>query len=58
MLQNLRRPLKPSSVKAIEPRQNRKRGDDLAEDENVHMVAPDVQKRRLKAAMDDLIGKS
>lgn len=45
-------------VEALEPRQNRKRGDDLAEVEYVQMVDPEVQKRRLKAAMDDLISKS
>lgn len=42
-------------VEALEPRQNRKRGDDLAEVEYVQMVDPAIEKRKLKAAMDQLI---
>jgi hypothetical protein len=42
-------------VEALEPRQNRKRGDDLAEVEYVQMVDPAIERRKLKAAMDQLI---
>jgi len=42
-------------VEALEPRQNRKRGDNLAEVEYVQMVDPAIEKRRLKAAMEQLI---
>lgn len=42
-------------VEALEPRQNRKRGDDLAEVEYVQMVDPAIEKRKLKAAMEQLI---
>jgi hypothetical protein len=42
-------------VEALEPRQNRKRGDDLAEVEYVQMVDPVIEKRKLKAAMEQLI---
>ena len=42
-------------VEALEPRQNRKRGDDLAEVEYVQLVDPAIEKRKLKAAMDQLI---
>lgn len=45
-------------VEALEPRQNRKRGDDLAEVEYVQMVDPAIEKRKLKAAMDQLIDGS
>jgi len=45
-------------VEALEPRQNRKRGDDLAEVEYVQKVDPAIEKRRLKAAMDQLIDGS
>jgi len=45
-------------VEALEPRQNRKRGDDLAEVEYVQMIDPAVEKRKLKAAMDQLIDGS
>ena len=39
-------------VEALGPRQNRKRGDDLAEVEYVQMVVPAIEKRRPKAAID------
>jgi hypothetical protein len=42
-------------VEALEPRQNRKRGDSLAEVEYVQKVDPVIEKRRLKAAVDQLI---
>lgn len=42
-------------VEALEPRQNRKRGDDLAEVEYVQLMDPVIEKKKLKAAMDKLI---
>jgi len=40
-------------VEALEPRQNRKRGDDLAAAEYVQLEDPDKQKRRIRAAIDE-----
>jgi hypothetical protein len=42
-------------VEALEPRQNRKRGDDLAAVEYVQIEDPEIQKRRLKAAIDEAL---
>lgn len=42
-------------VEALEPRQNRKRGDDLGEVEYVQIPDPVIEKRRLRAAMEQLI---
>lgn len=42
-------------VEAVEPRQNRKRGDDLAQVEYLQVVDPSVRKRALKAALDEAI---
>lgn len=41
-------------VEALEPRQNRKRGDDLAAVEYVQVEDPEIQKRRAKALIDRL----
>lgn len=41
-------------VEALEPRQNRKRGDDLAAAEYVQTEDPEIQKRRAKALIDNL----
>jgi hypothetical protein len=41
-------------VEALEPRQNRKRGDDLAAAEYVQTEDPELQKRRAKALIDKL----
>lgn len=41
-------------VEALEPRQNRKRGDDLAAVEYVQSEDSEVQRRKLKAAIDAL----
>ena len=45
-------------VEALEPRQNRKRGDDLAAVEYVQMEDPEIQKRRVRAAIDEALSKS
>jgi hypothetical protein len=45
-------------VEALEPRQNRKRGDDLAAVEYVQMEDPEIQKRRVKAAIDEALNKT
>jgi len=42
-------------VEAVEPRQNRKRGDDLAQVEYLQVIDPSVRKRALKAAIDEAI---
>lgn len=42
-------------VEAVEPRQNRKRGDDLAQVEYLQVVDPAVRRRALKAALDEAI---
>lgn len=45
-------------VEALEPRQNRKRGDDLASVEYVQDEDPEIQKRKLKAYLDHAINKA
>jgi hypothetical protein len=45
-------------VEALEPRQNRKRGDDLAAVEYVQRVDPEIEKKQLKAAFDAALNKS
>ena len=45
-------------VEALEPRQNRKRGDDLAAVEYVQMEDPEIQKTRVKAAIDEALNKA
>lgn len=42
-------------VEAVEPRQNRKRGDDLAQVEYLQVTDPSVRKRALKAAVDEAL---
>jgi len=39
-------------VEALEPRQNRKRGDDLAAVEYIQRVDPEIEKKRIKASLD------
>jgi len=41
-------------IEALEPPQNRKRGDDLSAVEYLQKVDPDIEKRRLKAAIDKI----
>ena len=45
-------------VEALEPRQNRKRGDDLAAVEYVQCEDPEIQKRRVKAVIEEALSKS
>jgi hypothetical protein len=42
-------------VEAVEPRQNRKRGDDLAQVEYLQVEDSAVRRRALKAALDEAI---
>jgi hypothetical protein len=44
-------------IESLEPRQNRKRGDDLAAVEYVQRVDPEIEKRRMKAALDAVVNK-
>lgn len=39
-------------IEALEPRQNRKRGDDLASVEYLQRLDPEIEKRRMKTALD------
>lgn len=42
-------------IEALEPRQNRKRGDDLAAVEYIQAVDPEIEKRRVKATLDTVL---
>jgi hypothetical protein len=44
-------------IESLEPRQNRKRGDDLAAVEYLQRVDPEIEKRRIKATLDAAINK-
>lgn len=44
-------------IEALEPRQNRKRGDDLAAVEYLHKVNPEIEKQRVKATMEAAINR-
>ena len=44
-------------VEALEPRQNRKRGDDLAAVEYVQRVDPEIEKKHIKATLDAALNK-
>lgn len=44
-------------VESLEPRQNRKRGDDLAAVEYVQQVDPEIEKRRIKQTLDAALNK-
>ncbi len=41
-------------IEALEPRQNRKRGDDLAAVEYSQRIDPEIQKKKIKASLDAL----
>jgi len=43
-------------IEALEPRQNRKRGDDLAAVEYIQKEDPQIAKKRLKASIDEALG--
>lgn len=44
-------------IEALEPRQNRKRGDDLAAVEYLQQIDPEIEKRRVRATLDAAINK-
>jgi hypothetical protein len=44
-------------IEALEPRQNRKRGDDLAAVEYLQKVDPEIEKRKVKATLDRALNK-
>ncbi len=44
-------------IEATEPRQNRKRGDDLAAVEYLQKVDPEIEKRKVKATLDAALNK-
>jgi hypothetical protein len=44
-------------IEALEPRQNRKRGDDLAAVEYIQKEDPEIQKRKVKATVDAALNK-
>jgi hypothetical protein len=44
-------------IEAMEPRQNRKRGDDLAAVEFIQRVDPEIEKKRIKASVGMALDK-
>jgi hypothetical protein len=44
-------------IEALEPRQNRKRGDDLASVEYLQVVDPAIEKKKMKATFDAALNK-
>lgn len=44
-------------IEALEPRQNRKRGDDLAAVEYLQKVDPEIEKKKVKATLDAVLNK-
>ena len=44
-------------IEALEPRQNRKRGDDLAAVEYIQKIDPEVEKMRIRATVDAALNK-
>ena len=44
-------------IEALEPRQNRKRGDDLSAVEYLQKVDPEIEKKKVKAIMNDALTK-
>lgn len=44
-------------IEALEPRQNRKRGDDLAAVEYIQRIDPEIEKKRMKATFDAALNK-
>lgn len=44
-------------IEALEPRQNRKRGDDLAAVEYIQRIDPEIEKKRVKAVLDAALNK-
>ena len=44
-------------IEALEPRQNRKRGDDLAAVEYIQSFDPEIQKKKFKATLNAALSK-
>lgn len=44
-------------IEALEPRQNRKRGDDLAAVEYLQKIDPEIEKKKVKAILDAALNK-
>lgn len=44
-------------IEAVEPRQNRKRGDDLSAVEYLQILDPEIEKRRIKASVDAALNR-
>lgn len=44
-------------IEALEPRQNRKRGDDLAAVEYLQRIDPEIEKKKMKATLDAALNK-
>ena len=44
-------------VEALEPRQNRKRGDDLSAVEYIQREDPEIQKKRVKESLEIALNK-
>jgi hypothetical protein len=44
-------------IEALEPRQNRKRGDDLAAVEYLQKISPEIEKKRVKTLLDEALNK-
>ncbi len=44
-------------IEALEPRQNRKRGDDLAAVEYIQRVDPEIEKKKVKATLDAALNR-
>lgn len=44
-------------IEALEPRQNRKRGDDLAAVEYIQRIDPEIEKKKVKATLDAALNK-
>ncbi len=44
-------------IEALEPRQNRKRGDDLSSVEYIQKEDPEIAKKKIKATFDKALSK-
>ena len=44
-------------IEALEPRQNRKRGDDLSAVEYIQKEDPEIQKKRVKQSVEAALNK-
>lgn len=41
-------------IESLEPRQNRQRGEDMADREYIQRIAPEIRKKRIKDMLDDI----